>query len=130
MESRAGAHWKARFQTRAPGSPAGNSGQETLINSEKAERDSKRSQRKSDRIADQHEHDQAAKHERRHPFERNHCVGLSYLASMRAKPLRAAIRLMISEIPCRANIAKPAGNTNLIGQRNSPPALFESSPVR
>ena len=32
-------------------------------------------QREGDRVADQHEHDQAAEHQRRHPFQRDHCTG-------------------------------------------------------
>jgi len=65
---------------------------------------------------------QAAEHERRHHFQRDHWVGLSYFASIVTRFCSAAMRLITSDTPCSANITKPAGTTNLIGHRSKPPA--------
>ena len=80
-----------------------------------AEGEAHRGERERDRKADQHEHNQAAEHQRRHIFQWNHCTGLSYFDSMRTSPLRAAKRLISSEIPCNVSRAKPMGTTSLIG---------------
>src|SRR5262249_62436754 len=103
-------------------------GEESLLDRDGAEEQSERGEREGDRIADQHEQHEAAEHERRHPLDRDHCSGLSYLASTLARPSIAAMRLMISETPCRASSTKPAGSTNLIGQRNSSTAVPAITP--
>src|SRR5205085_2345335 len=97
--------------------------EEAEIDRQEAEREPDRGQRESDGKADQHRQNQPAEHHRRHHFQRNHCVGLSYLASIVASPRKAAMRLMTSETPCSASSTKPEGITNLIGQRIRPPAL-------
>src|ERR1700712_2698863 len=112
MESPATAHWTERCRTPGPEWPEGNSD---------------RCQREGNRKADQHRQNQAAEHHRRHHFQRNHCVGLSYFASIVTWPCSAAIRLMTSDTPCKASITKPAGTTNLIGHRIRPPALLDTS---
>src|SRR5215475_13046134 len=99
------------------------------MDGEEAEGETERRKRERDRIADQHRRDQAAEHQRRHHLNRDHWVGLSYLASIVTSPRRAAIRLMTSETPCSASMTKPAGITNLIGQRFRPPALPDISPT-
>src|SRR5262245_35594971 len=96
---------------------------------EEAERQPERRKREGDRKPNQHGDDEAAEHQRRHHLDRNHWVGLSYLASIVTSPRRAAIRLMTSETPCSASMTKPAGITNLIGQRIRPPALPDISPT-
>ena len=80
-------------------------------------------------ITDQHRQNQAAEHQRRHHLQRDHCIGLSYFASMVTRFCSAAMRLITSETPCSASSTMPAGTTNLIGQRTRPPALLESSPT-
>src|SRR6202041_612182 len=102
---------------------------EAEMNGEKPERQSDGGERKRHRKADQHRQNQAAEHHRRHHFQRDHCVGLSYFASIVTWPWSAAMRLMTSETPCNASITKPAGITNLIGQRIRPPALPDISPT-
>src|SRR6202035_6041720 len=91
--------------------------EEALADRQKAERNADRGKRERDREADQHRQHQAAEHQRRHCLKRNHCVGLSYFASIVSWPCSAAIRLMTSDTPCNASITKPAGITNLIGHR-------------
>src|SRR3979490_1162000 len=81
----------------------------------------------SHREADQHGYNKPAEHQRRLHLQRNHCVGLSYFASIVTSPRSAAMRLMTSDTPCNASMTKPAGITNLIGQRIRPPALLEVS---
>ena len=56
---------------------------------EKTEMDGEESERQSDRgegegygKTDQHREHEAAEHHRRHHLQRNHCVGLSYFASI------------------------------------------------
>ena len=44
--------------------------------------------------------------------------------------ISASMRLMISEMPCKASSAKPTGRTSLTGQRSSPPAFDELSWIR
>src|SRR6185295_479253 len=79
------------------------------------------------RIADQHEQDHAAEHQRRHIVaDKAHWSGFSYLNSMSMTCSRAATRLMISEMPCSAISAKPTGIRSFTGQRISPPALVET----
>ena len=103
--------------------------EESEMDREEAERKSDRGKREGHREADQHGENQTAEHQRRHHFQRNHCVGLSYFASIVTWPCSAAMRLMTSETPCNASITKPAGITNLIGQRIRPPALLDISPT-
>src|ERR1700745_668933 len=102
---------------------------ETEMDCEKAERQSHRRKCEGHREADQHGDDQAAEHQRRHRLQGYHCVGLSYFASIVSSPCRAAMRLMTSETPWNASMTKPAGITNLIGQRIRPPALPDISPT-
>ena len=99
------------------------------MNGEKAERKPDGGQRERDRESDQHGDYQAAEHQRRHHLQRNHCVGLSYFASIVTSPRSAAMRLITSETPCSASSTKPDGITNLMGQRTSPPALPDISPT-
>ena len=103
--------------------------EEAELDREKAERESDRGQRERHREADQHRQNQAAEHQRRHHFQRDHCIGLSYLASIVTRFCNAAMRLMTSDTPCSASITKPTGTTNLIGQRSRPPALLDASPT-
>ena len=56
--------------------------EEAEMDREEAEGQSDRGQRERHREADQHGDDQAAEHHRRHRLKRNHCVGLSYFASI------------------------------------------------
>src|ERR1700745_3788516 len=99
------------------------------MDGQESERKSDGGQRERHRKTDQHRQNQAAEHQRRHHLQRNHCVGLSYLASIVVSPRSAAMRLMTSETPCRASMTKPDGITNLIGQRIRPPALPDISPT-
>src|ERR1700728_3953858 len=99
------------------------------MDGKEAERNPDCGQREGHREADQHGQNQAAEHQWRHYFQRDHCVGLSYLASIVSSPRSAAMRLMTSDTPCNASITKPAGITNLIGQRTRPPALPDISPT-
>jgi hypothetical protein len=55
---------------------------EAQMDRKKAEGQPDRGKRKGHRKADQHRDNQAAEHQRRHHFERNHWVGLSYFASI------------------------------------------------
>src|SRR5581483_7025985 len=104
--------------------------EEALVDGDSAEAEAERRQREGDRITDQHQDHETAKHQRRHPLQRDHCCGLSYFASMRVRPSSAAMRLMTSETPWIASMTKPAGSTNLIGQRMRPPVLPDTSLVR
>src|ERR1700730_886652 len=88
-----------------------------------------RGKRERHREADQHGQNKPAEHQRRHRFQRDHCVGLSYFASIVTRFCSAAMRLMTSETPCNASMTKPAGITNLMGQRTKPPALPDISPT-
>ena len=45
-------------------------------------------------------------------------------------PVSIAARRTISATPCSASSAKPIGRTSLTGQRTSPPALDDTSPMR
>src|ERR1700732_5072158 len=97
------------------------------MDGEKSERQPDGGERKRHREADQHGQNQAAEHHRRHHAQRDHCVGLSYFASIVTWPCSAAMRLMTSDTPCSASMTKPDGITNLIGQRIRPPALLDVS---
>src|SRR5258706_597541 len=103
--------------------------EEAEIDRKKAERKPERGEGEGHREADQHGQNQAAEHERRHHFQRDHCVGLSYFASIVTRFCSSAMRLITSDTPCSANITKPAGTTNLIGHRSKPPALPDPSPT-
>ena len=56
--------------------------EEAEMDRQEAERQSDRRQREGHRKTDQHRQNQAAEHQRRHHFQRDHCIGLSYFASM------------------------------------------------
>src|SRR5262249_7739554 len=101
------------------------------LDAEEAEEQAGRGERECRRIADQHEQDHAAEHQRRHVVADDiHCCGRSYLNSTSITCSSAAMRLMISEMPCSAISPKPIGSTSLTGQRMSPPAFDEPSPSR
>ena len=53
------------------------SGKNPSATDETAEADAQRRQREGDREADQHDHDQAAEHDRRRVAHRDHCSGFS-----------------------------------------------------
>ena len=96
----------------------------------KSEEQSGRRERKRRRIADQHEQDHAAEHQGRHVVsDEAHCSGFSYLNSTSMTCSSAAMRLMISEMPCSAISAKPTGSISLTGQRTRPPAFDDVSPI-
>src|SRR5262249_47613914 len=98
------------------------------FDAEEAEEEPRGGQRECRRIADQHEKDHAGEHQRRHILRNEaHWRGFSYLKSSSITCSMAAMRLMISEMPCRAIRPKPTGSNSLTGQRTSPPALEEPS---
>ena len=85
-------------------------------------------QRERRRISNEHEENHAPEHQGRHIVPHYaHWRGFSYLNSASITCSRAAMRLMISEMPCRAIKAKPTGSSSLTGHRISPPALEEAS---
>ncbi len=88
---------------------------ETELDADEAEEQAGRGQRERRRIADQHEQDHAPEHQRRHvvAHEGDHCSGFSYLKSASITCSSAAMRLMISEIPCSAIKKKPTGSIEL-----------------
>ena len=85
------------------------------LDADEAEEQAGRGERERRRIADQHEQDHAPEHQGRHvvPNECDHCSGFSYLKSISITCSRAAMRLMISEMPCSAISAKPTGSSKL-----------------
>ena len=93
------------------------------MNGEKAERKPDGGQRERDRESDQHGDYQAAEHQRRHHLQRNHCVGLSYFASIVTSPRSAAMRLITSETPCSASMHEAGRDHELDGPANQPAGI-------
>ena len=87
--------------------------EETEMDREEAERKPDRGQREGHREADQHRQNQAAEHQRRHHVQRDHCIGLSYLASIVTRFCSAAMRLITSETPCSASMHEAGRNDEL-----------------
>src|SRR5262249_33657040 len=101
---------------------------ETKFNSEKSEKQSGRRQRECRWVADEHEKNHARKHQGREMFnDPGHCSGFSYLNSASMTCSSAAMRLMISEIPCSAIRTNPMGSSSFTGHRSKPPAFEEAS---
>ena len=122
--------------------------QQAELDAEEAEDRAVGGEREGDRIAEQQEDDQRREHQRRHvgDEERGHARSLVRCAALLracaavgscfsawdpgSGPRRKAMRLMSSEMPCSASSKKPTGISSLAGQRISPPALAEISPLR
>src|SRR5438067_763283 len=118
--------------------------QQPELDAEEAERKTDRAEGEGDRVTEQQEYDERGEHERCDVCEEeggHHTGSLPGTCSCSSagsacfstgsgiSPLRKAILLISSEMPCAKSRRNPRGTSRRTGQRTSPPALPEISPL-